>query len=150
MPIFTTQSLASRISRQASALMQFSAEDFEDSDLSEQSVSGKSALRRDQELFCFFCNRMELHFNAFRTWKIFPVLLGLTLGAIHLIGPFRCRCCGHKRYFSFNEYHPRVLLWRLRDWKNERKEKILRRFASSDRFDETRRKSSKRRRRNLE
>ena len=66
--------------------------------------------KRKLRLFCFHCNRMELHFNSLKLRPFYSLLLGATFGLIALYGPFRCRCCGHTRLLRFNRLHPKFIM----------------------------------------
>ena len=58
----------------------------------------------DLRLFCSRCWRTEYHFlsvkargrYAYRLWRYW------TLGLVDLVGTFRCRCCGHQRFWRFD------------------------------------------------
>ncbi len=65
---------------------------------------------KKRELFCFHCNRLETHAPAARYGWIYSFLVGLTIGLIKLIGPFYCRCCGHRRYLNSDRLHPKFIL----------------------------------------
>jgi hypothetical protein len=89
----------------------------EETDFTEDIASPKLAARNPL-LYCFHCNRLEKHyFQNFHTWY-HSLLVGFTYGAILFFGPFRCRCCGACRLFSFEKWHPRALAanasWYLR------------------------------------
>ena len=60
-------------------------------------------------LFCFHCNRPEAHYNTLKHRWYYWTLNGMTFSLIRLLGPFRCRCCGHKRLLSGNKYHPQFI-----------------------------------------
>ena len=66
-------------------------------------------IREDRVLFCLNCNRLENHTVPNRFKWYYSLLVGFTFGAILLVGPFHCRCCGNRRFFISEEYHPREL-----------------------------------------
>jgi hypothetical protein len=68
--------------------------------------------RRD--LFCFHCNRMESHAPALRYRWQYSFLIGMTLGLIKLLGPYFCRCCGHRRFIGSDRFNPKYLLYQMR------------------------------------
>jgi hypothetical protein len=80
-------------------------DEFENFDLAETFEH----IREDRVLFCLHCNRLENHTVPNRFKWYYSLLVGFTFGAILLVGPFHCRCCGHRRFFVSEEYHPRVL-----------------------------------------
>ncbi|MEZ6094891.1 MAG: hypothetical protein R3C03_11770 [Pirellulaceae bacterium] len=74
-------------------------------------------------LFCFHCHRREYHFHTLRKKSVFPLLIGMTLGMLSVIGPYRCYCCGNHRLFNFDSLHPRTLYehWRFRKSSRKRR-----------------------------
>jgi hypothetical protein len=58
----------------------------------------------DVRLFCRRCWRKEDHFSAYRAKSRggYIAWCFLTLGLFFLVGPFRCRCCGEKRYWRID------------------------------------------------
>ena len=58
----------------------------------------------DAKLFCRRCWRDEYHFHSYRArrpvsfqfWRI------ACLGLLDLVGPYRCRCCGHRRFWRLD------------------------------------------------
>jgi hypothetical protein len=70
----------------------------------ESHISG-SGLR----LFCLHCNRTETHVTKYRNRWYYSFVVGMTFGLIYLVGPFRCRCCGHSRLMVSDFLNPRVL-----------------------------------------
>lgn len=67
-----------------------------------------------RELFCFHCHRPEMHSRATRFGFVYSFLIGLTLGLIKVIGPYYCRCCGHRRFLGSDRIHPKYWLHRRR------------------------------------
>lgn len=67
-----------------------------------------------RELFCFHCNRFESHAPALRYRWQYSFLIGLTLGLIKLLGPYFCRCCGHRRFIGSDRINPKYLLYQMR------------------------------------
>jgi hypothetical protein len=61
-------------------------------------------------LFCFHCHRPETHSLATRHSPIYSFLIGLSLGLVKLLGPFYCRCCGHRRLMASDRLHPKFWL----------------------------------------
>ena len=62
--------------------------------------------KRSRVLHCFNCNRSESFFIWSKYRWYHPYLVGFTFGLVFLIGPYRCRCCGHSRMFIWNWMHP--------------------------------------------
>ena len=60
------------------------------------------------KLFCFNCNRPESFFHANRGKWLHSYFAGLTFGISRWIGPFKCRCCGHRRYLKTDLLHPKM------------------------------------------
>ena len=54
------------------------------------------------KLYCFSCHRQESHFFALKGRSHYYLMIGMTMGLILLFGPYRCRCCGHKRLCRYN------------------------------------------------
>ena len=80
-------------------------DEYEDDEyeLKERSRSTRKII----QLYCFACNRIERHSrSAGRRW-LYSYLLGLTVGLIFLVGPYRCHCCGAKRLMCTNVLNPR-------------------------------------------
>jgi hypothetical protein len=75
-------------------------------------ISWMSATGRSR-LFCFHCNRPESHYNSLKGRWYYMILKGMTFGLVKFYGPYRCRCCGHRRLFSCNRYHPKFI---YRQW----------------------------------
>ncbi len=69
---------------------------------------------KNKKLYCFSCHRMEYHYNALKGKAYHHLLVGLTFGIAWLFGPFRCRCCGHRRMCRFNFLNPR---FHVHKWK---------------------------------
>ena len=84
---------------------------------------GWTAPNGKSRLFCFHCNRPESHFNGLKGRWYFWIVNGMTFGLIRFIGPYRCRCCGNKRYLSFNKYHPKYIYQNMQAKKANRRDK---------------------------
>jgi hypothetical protein len=67
-----------------------------------------------RELFCFHCNRLEAHSPATRFGAFHSFLIGLTLGLVKIIGPYYCRCCGHRRFLGSDRIHPKYWIHQRR------------------------------------
>ncbi len=80
-------------------------DEFENFDLAEPFEH----IREDRVLFCLNCNRPENHTVPNRYKWYYSLLVGFTFGAILLVGPYHCRCCGNRRFFISEEYHPQAL-----------------------------------------
>ena len=56
----------------------------------------------NRKLYCFSCHRQESHYFALKGKAHYYLMAGMTFGLILLFGPYRCRCCGHKRLCKYN------------------------------------------------
>ena len=56
----------------------------------------------NRKLYCFSCHRQESHYFALKGKAHYYLMVGMTFGFILLFGPYRCRCCGHKRLCKYN------------------------------------------------
>lgn len=70
-------------------------------------VGAKKTGAKNIRLYCFACHRMEYHYNALKGKPYHHLLVGATFGLAWFFGPFRCRCCGHRRLARFNFLNPR-------------------------------------------
>lgn len=69
-----------------------------------ESHAGPAGWAGDIRLFCKRCCRDEFHYlavkdrgrYAYRLWRSW------TFGLIDLVGRFRCRCCGNRRFWRFD------------------------------------------------
>ena len=60
--------------------------------------SSSRSRKKKRRMFCGGCNRMENHRRSARTSWINSYITGLTFGLNHLVGPFKCTCCGSNRW----------------------------------------------------
>ena len=67
---------------------------------------------KNRKLYCFSCHRQESHFFALKGRSHYYLMVGLTFGLIVIFGPYRCRCCGHKRLCRHNFLNLRYHLHR--------------------------------------
>lgn len=81
--------------------------EYED-DQAEGTAGGKKRKRRFYQLHCFHCNRKETFYNAYRGYWIHSFFLGFTFGLANIIGPFKCKCCGHRRLMQADFLNPRI------------------------------------------
>ena len=82
--------------------------DDDDDEEKEESSGSRKKKRRAIRLTCFYCNRKEGFYSAYRHYWLYSYFEGFTFGLINLFGPFRCRCCGRKRVIRSDAFHPRV------------------------------------------
>lgn len=92
--------------------------------LSVGTSSGASKLR----IYCFACHRMEYHYSTLKGKSYHYLLVGLTFGLALIFGPYRCRCCGHRRFVRYNSLNPRFWLHR---WKYSGKSTSSKRSSRS-------------------
>ncbi len=83
--------------------------DFDhDDDEAEGTADGNKIKRRFYQLHCFHCNRKETFYNAYRGYWIHSFFLGFTFGLANIIGPFKCKCCGHRRLMQADFLNPKM------------------------------------------
>lgn len=61
----------------------------------------------DRVMTCFRCNRPDFHFHGLRPRWYWSVLVGFSFGLVIFTGPYRCRCCGARRWMCWDFTHPR-------------------------------------------
>lgn len=71
------------------------------------SVGGTSPSSKSLRIYCFACHRMEYHYSALKGKAYHHLLIGLTFGLALVFGPYRCRCCGYRRYVRYDFLNPR-------------------------------------------
>ena len=76
---------------------EYEEEEFEEERQSSSSSSSGSR-KKKRRMFCGGCNRMENHRRSARSSWINSYITGLTFGLNHLVGPFKCTCCGSNRW----------------------------------------------------
>lgn len=76
-------------------------------ELDELSGDSDGAPVGDRVLTCFRCNRPDFHFHGLRPRWYWSLLLGFSFGLVQLIGPYRCRCCGARRWMCWDLANPR-------------------------------------------
>ena len=101
-------------------------------------IGNKKSSSKNIRLYCFACHRMEYHYNALKGKAYHYLLVGATFGLAWLFGPFRCRCCGHRRMARFNFLNPRFHYHRWKYSKGSGK------VSESDSKSGSRRKSERR------
>lgn len=79
-----------------------------------QPADANTTSRSRRRLRCFECNRTEGHFLVPQGRWFYSYLLGLTFGAVTVLGPYQCQCCGAKRLMSINRLNPRYWYQTLR------------------------------------
>ncbi len=88
---------------------------------------------KSRKLYCFSCHRLENHYNALKGKSYHYLLVGITFGLVSLFGPYRCRCCGHRRLCRSNflnlRYHYHV--WQYSGKSNLAKRAKARALAGS-------------------
>ena len=101
-----------RASTKTNEELEYEYEDEFDNDLDDEFDDSPDAVRRRNRkrlrLFCFHCNRPEGFYHANRGTWMYSYLIGLTFGLSRWIGPFKCRCCGHRRFFKTDRLHPKM------------------------------------------
>ena len=80
----------------------------DDDEEGDEKSAGSKKKRRVIRMTCFYCNRKEGFFSAYRHHWLYSYFEGFTFGLINLVGPFKCRCCGRKRLIRSDAFHPRV------------------------------------------
>lgn len=68
---------------------------------------GTRRSRKKSRMYCFHCNRQEVHANPYIGAWFYSYFIGLTFGLLHFIGPFRCTCCGRQRLMFRDWAHPK-------------------------------------------
>lgn len=91
--------------------VEFNSTDQTIDDADEYSRGISDQLRSDTEskylrIYCFSCHRREYHYNAMKGRSFHYLLVGFTFGLIILFGPYRCRCCGHRRMCRYDFLNP--------------------------------------------
>ena len=76
---------------------EYEEEEFEEERKSSSGSSSRSK-KKKRRMFCGGCNRMENHRRAARSSWINSYVTGLCFGLNHLVGPFKCTCCGSNRW----------------------------------------------------
>jgi hypothetical protein len=79
-----------------------------------------------RQLFCFHCNRAESHAPALRHQWQYSFLIGMTLGLIKFLGPYFCRCCGHRRFIGSDRLNPKYWLYQRRLRRGKRRNRTRR------------------------
>ena len=79
------------------------------SDNFNQNVSSNA---KNRKLYCFSCHRLEYHYSALKGTSYHYLLIGCTFGLALIFGPYRCRCCGHRRLCRYNFLNLRYHLHR--------------------------------------
>lgn len=77
----------------------------QDSGPEDASRRKKTSSRR--KMMCFSCNRPDRHYLATKKRRIYSFLLGISLGLILIVGPYRCQCCGTPRLMSHDSLNLR-------------------------------------------
>ena len=76
---------------------EYEEEEFEEERQSSRGSSSRSK-KKKRRMFCGGCNRIENHRRAARSSWINSYVTGLCFGLNHLVGPFKCTCCGSNRW----------------------------------------------------
>ena len=76
-------------------------------DLIGDAKSSSGSRRGRRGLYCFHCNRQEMHALAYRGSWIYSFLVGMTFSVIWAVGPFKCVCCGRTRLMMKDGLNPR-------------------------------------------
>lgn len=96
-------------------------QDYAQFGISDSAISSTAvSTGKNRKLYCFSCHRQESHFFAFKGRSHYYLMVGLTFGLIVLFGPYRCRCCGHKRLCRHNVLNIRYHLHRRKYTKPSR------------------------------
>lgn len=61
-------------------------------------VGQRKSSKKRRRMFCSHCNRMENHRRDHRKSWLKSYVTGLMFGLNYFLGPFKCSCCGGKRW----------------------------------------------------
>jgi len=73
-------------------------QEYKDDRRSSEARRSSRSKKKKRRMFCGGCNRMENHGRAGRKSWLNSYITGLTFGLNHLLGPFKCTCCGSNRW----------------------------------------------------
>jgi len=76
---------------------EYEDEEFEEDQRSSRESQSRSK-KKKRRMFCGGCNRMENHRRTARASWLQSYVTGLTFGLNRIVGPFKCTCCGGKRW----------------------------------------------------
>ena len=76
--------------------------------------SAKRVKLTGPKLLCFTCSQTQEHFNVAKSTGYYPFFIGISLGLVALVGPFRCSICSKRRFSRLNFLHPKYYFKSLR------------------------------------